>query len=120
MSEFFALSPKSYSYKYCAMETKKAKGLSLSVSDKTMEFADYKKVLDSNQSQTITIYGIRSFNQQLYTTCEDKVVLTSFYDKFKMIDSVNCVPFGYNPTKRKYVRLPISFVIHNSYITKPI
>ena len=98
ITEFLALSPKSYSYKYCNEEIKKAKGVSLSVSDKTMEFADYRRVLDSNQSQTRTIYGIRSFNQQLYTTCEDKVVLTSFYDKMVMIDSVNCVPFGYNPT----------------------
>ena len=98
ITEFLALSPKSYSYKYCAKEVKKAKGVSLSVSDKTMDFADYRRVLDSNQSQTRTIYGIRSFNQQLYTTCSDKVVLTSFYDKFKMIDSVNCVPFGYNQT----------------------
>ena len=98
ITEFLALSPKSYSYKYCTKEIKKAKGVSLSVSDKTMEFADYKRVLDSNQSQTRTIYGIRSFNHQLYTTCEDKGVLTSFYGKFKMIDSISCVPFGYNPT----------------------
>ena len=96
--DILALSPKSYSYKYCKREIKKAKGVSLSVSDKTMTFADYKKVLDSNQSQTRTIYGIRSFNQQLYTTCEDKVVLTSFYDKFKMIDSINCEPFGFIST----------------------
>ena len=60
-----------------------------------MEAADYKRVLDSNVSQTRTIYGIRSFNQQLYTTCEDKVVLSSFYDKMKLIDSINCEPFGY-------------------------
>ena len=93
--EFIALSPKSYSYKYCHKEIKKAKGVSLSVSDKTMEFADYKRVLDSNQSQMRTIYGIRSFNQQLDTTCEDKVILTSFYDKLKMLDSINCEPFGF-------------------------
>ncbi len=72
--------------------------MSLAVSDKTMEFADYKTVLDSSQSQTRTIYGIRSFNQQLYTTCEDKVVLTSFYDKMKMIDSIHCEPFGFIST----------------------
>ena len=63
-----------------------------------MDFADYKRVLDSNQTQTRTIYGIRSFNQQLYTICEDEIVLSSFYDKFKMTDSINCEPFGFNPT----------------------
>ena len=95
ITEFVALSPKSYCYKYCNKEVKKAKGVGLSISDKTMDFADYKRVLDSNQGQTRTVYGIRSFNQQLYTTCSDKVVLTSFYDKLKLVDSINCVPFGF-------------------------
>ena len=60
-----------------------------------MDFADYKRVLDSNKTQTRTIYGIRSFNQQLYTTVEDKIVLTSFYDKFKMLNSIDNEPFGF-------------------------
>ena len=98
ITEFVALSPKSYCYKYCLQEVKKAKGVSLSISDKTMTFADYKRVLDSNQSQTRTIYGIRSFNQQLFTTCEDKIVLTSFYDKLRMLNSIDCVPFGFVST----------------------
>jgi hypothetical protein len=95
ITEFVALSPKSYCYKYCLEEVKKAKGVSLAISEKTMAFSDYKRVLDSNQTQTRTIYGIRSFNQQLYTTCEDKVVLTSFYDKFRMRNSIDCEPFGF-------------------------
>ena len=98
ITEFVALSPKSYCYKYSSEEVKKCKGVSLAVSEKTMDFADYKRVLDSNQTQTRTIYGIRSFNQQLYTTCEDKIVLTSFHDKFRMIDSINCEPFGFVST----------------------
>jgi hypothetical protein len=49
ISEFVALSPKSYCYKYCIEEIKKAKGVSLSISKKTMTFSDYKRVLDSNQ-----------------------------------------------------------------------
>jgi hypothetical protein len=97
ITEFVALSPKSYCYKYCSQEVKKAKGVSLAISEKTMDFADYKRVMDSNQSQTRTIYGIRSFNQQLYTTCEDKIVLTSFYDKLKMLNSIDCEPFGFVP-----------------------
>ena len=95
ITEFVALSPKSYSYKYCLQEVKKAKGVSLAISEKTMDFSDYKRVLDSNQSQTRTIYGIRSFNQQLFTTCEDKIVLTSFYDKLCMVNSIDCLPFGF-------------------------
>ena len=60
-----------------------------------MDFSDYKRVLDSNQPQTRPIYGIRSFNQQLYTTCEDKIVLTSFYDKLRMLNSIDNEPFGF-------------------------
>ena len=60
-----------------------------------MTFSDYKRVLDSNQPQTRTIYGIRSFNQQLFTTCEDKIVLTSFYDKMVLVNSIDCLPFGF-------------------------
>ena len=95
ITEFVALSPKSYAYKYCEKEVKKAKGVSLSVSEKTMDFNDYKRVLDSNKSQTRKITGIRSFNQQIFTHVEDKVVLNSFYDKMKMVDSINCLPFGF-------------------------
>jgi hypothetical protein len=62
-----------------------------------MAFADYKNVMDTNIIQTRPIYGIRSFNQQLFTTYENKVVLNSFYDKMIMVDSINCLPYGYNP-----------------------
>ncbi len=34
ITEFLALSPKSYAYKYCGKETKKAKGVALAVSEK--------------------------------------------------------------------------------------
>ncbi len=95
ITEFVGLSPKSYAYKYCEKEVKKAKGVSLSVSEKTMEFADYRGVMESNRSQTRAIYGIRSFNQQLFTFLEDKIVLNSFYDKMKMIDSIQMEPFGF-------------------------
>lgn len=62
-----------------------------------MDFDDYRRVLESNNVQTRTIYGIQSCNQQLFSTAIDKVVLTSWYDKMKMIDEINCEPFGYDP-----------------------
>lgn len=95
ITEFVALRPKSYYYKYCDKEVRKCKGVSLTVSDKTMAFSDYKRVMDSNKTQIRTIYGIRSFNQQLFTTCEDKLVLSSFYGKMVLVDSVYCVSFGF-------------------------
>ena len=76
---------------------KNCDGVSLAVSDKTTDFSDFKRVLDSNQSQTRTIYWIRSFNQQLFSTAKDNIVLTSYYDKMKLIDPINCEPCGFNP-----------------------
>ena len=39
--------------------------------------------------------SIRSFDHQLYTVQQKKVVLTSWYDKMNMISNVDCEPFGY-------------------------
>ena len=61
ITEFCALSPKSYCYKYCEKEVKKAKGVSLNVSEKTMAFCDYEGVMSGSGYQTRDIYGIRSF-----------------------------------------------------------
>jgi hypothetical protein len=94
IAKCLALSPNTYSNFYCEMDVKKAKGVSLVVSDKAMTFSDYKSVLESINSQTRTVWGIRSFNQQLYNTCEDKVVLSSFNDKMVIVDSINCIPYG--------------------------
>ena len=95
ITECVALSPKSYAYKYCEMEVKKAKGVSLSVSEKTIDFNDYKRVLDSNKIQTRNIFGIRSYKRPIFTYVEDELVLNSFYDKMKMVDSINCLPLGF-------------------------
>lgn len=70
-----------------------------------MEIEYYRRDMDSNNKQTRKIYGIHSFNQQLFSTATHKVVLTSFYDKTKMIDSINTEPFGYDPNKFNYVIL---------------
>ena len=101
ITEFLALSPKCYSYRYLVegktKESKKAKGISMSVVDKTIKYDDYHEVLTTEESQTRKIYGIRSFNQQLFTVMENKVALTPFYDKMQMIDEIKCEPYGYSP-----------------------
>ena len=97
ITEFCALSAKSYSFKYCDLEVKKAKGVSKAVTDKLINFEDYKRCMESNNIQTRPIYSIQSFNQQIYTTLTDKVSHSPFYDKMKLLDSINCVPYGYNP-----------------------
>jgi hypothetical protein len=60
-----------------------------------MEFSDYRRVCESNNPQTRPIYNIRSFNQQIFTTLEDKQALSPFYDKMKLLDAISCQPYGY-------------------------
>jgi len=95
MSEIVAPSPKCYAYKYAEIEAKKCKGISTAVVDKQIKFEDYKKVLDTNESLVKEVVGIRSFNQQLFTYRQDKIAITSFYDKMKMLNSIDCEPFGF-------------------------
>ena len=78
---------------------KVCKGVKAVVLKNEIKHKDYVHVLETNEPAKRDIISIRSFNHQLYThKTEDKIALSSFYDKMQMIDSVNCVPFGYNPT----------------------
>jgi hypothetical protein len=95
MSEFFGLNPKSYAFQYQNIEKQKAKGVSKAVVDKLIKFNDYKNTLETNKSTIREVVRIRSFNQQLFTYKQEQIALTSFYDKMKMIDSINCEPYGY-------------------------
>jgi hypothetical protein len=106
IQEFLALNPKVYSIMHQEMKqdgeivdhnTKKCKGVSKTVVKKDIKHEHYKKVLDTNKKEHRSITSIRSFNHELYTFRQQKVALTSFYDKMVMTDAINCVPFGYNP-----------------------
>ena len=41
------------------------------------------------------ITSIRSFNQALFTRSNMKDGLGSYYDKFNMLNKIDCVPFGF-------------------------
>ena len=64
-------------------------------------FSDYnvciKKYFSQETIDTISrnVTSIRSFNHNLFTYVQSKTALTSYYDKMKMIDSNQLVPFGY-------------------------
>jgi hypothetical protein len=60
-------SPKCYAFKYAGVEALNCKGVSTAIVKNTIEFKDYKEVLDTNKSLTREVVGIRSFNQQLFT-----------------------------------------------------
>ena len=50
-----------------------------------------------HQSLYIALHNItyRFVILHIYTCTTTKVVLTGYYDKMEMINSVDCVPFGY-------------------------
>jgi hypothetical protein len=56
---------------------------------------DYVNVLNTDTKEIRSVCSIRSFNHQLVTYVQDKVALTSWYDKMIMIDNNTCVPYGY-------------------------
>ena len=100
MKEFIALSPKSYAYSYQtigeATETsKKLKGASRATIKKEIKFEDYLETLRTNRLVKKDVVSIRSLNHQLYTLNQQKIALTSFYDKCILLNEVDLIPFGY-------------------------
>ena len=101
LTEFLALNPKCYAYRYLTLDTnkikesKKAKGVSNVIVEKTLPFSVYKNTLDTDEIVRREVTGIRSFNQELFTTSNMKDCLSSYYDKMMMINKIDCVPFGY-------------------------
>jgi hypothetical protein len=76
-------------------EVKKLKGVSKATVKNNITNSDYKKVLDTGESESRHTTSIRSFNHQLHTIRQNKLALTSYYDKMQMLDNINCVPFGF-------------------------
>jgi hypothetical protein len=95
MKEFTALNPKVYSFQGVHENAKKLKGVSKVVVKKEITHQDYKHVLQSGESIKKNVVGIRSFEHQLYTVKTNKTALTTYYDKFFMVDNNTCIPFGH-------------------------
>jgi hypothetical protein len=101
LTEWIGLNPKCYGYRYQKYEAneikeqKKAKGVSYVIVEKTLPFKTYKNTLDTDITVRREITSIRSFNQELFSISYEKDCLTSYYDKMKMLDNINCEPFGY-------------------------
>jgi hypothetical protein len=102
--ETTALNPKVYSNIHqklnedneIVIENKKiCKGVSKSTVKNDICNDDYLKTLETNKILKTDVVSLRSFNHIIYTHTDEKVALTSFYDKQVMQDSINCVPFGY-------------------------
>ena len=73
------------------------KGIPNAVVNNEITHQDYDKVHKDNIPIKRNVTSIRSFNHNVVTFRTEKIALTSYYDKMKMIDGNTCVPFGYNP-----------------------
>ena len=106
IKEFTALNPKVYSIIHEHFDknkiqidnnynTKKLKGVSKAVVKNNIKHTDYVEVLKTNIPISRDVVGIRSFGHEIYTYKQNKVALTSYYDKMFMSDGNTCTPFGY-------------------------
>ena len=105
IKELIALNPKVYSIihqeyneknKYTYWKNKKTlKGVSKAVVKNDITHNNYVDVISTDEVAVREVVSIRSFDHNLFTYKQDKIALTSFYDKMYMVDAINCLPFGY-------------------------
>ena len=57
----------------------------------------YLEVLTTSQPAKRTVTTIRSQDHQVFTMKMEKIALTPFYDKLKMLNYLENVPYGYDP-----------------------
>ena len=69
------------------------KGESKVVVKKEIKHDDYVHAIETNEALRKEVVSISSFSHQLYSFKQQKIALTLFYDKMKMIDNI-----GYNPS----------------------
>ena len=84
-----------FEHELIEINKKKIKGASKVVVKNDIEHEDFKHVLDSNESISKDVYSIRTFNHQLFTILQTKTALTPYYDKMRMVNNNECVPFGF-------------------------
>ena len=100
MIEFIGLTPKIYSYNYLTLtgevvNKKTLKGISKTTVEKDVKHSEYVQAKTTNVNIEKDMTTIRSFKHRIYTIKQTKTALTSFYDKMRMLDDSNCVPFGF-------------------------
>jgi hypothetical protein len=99
IESYCALNPKCHS---CIHQSdngmkneKKCKGVSKSVVKNDITHADYKHTLDTGETLVKNTTRFQSIRQQVFTIVQSKKALSTFYDKFQMVDAYNNVPYGY-------------------------
>ena len=109
MTEFVALIPKSYAYKYNSKEEKKCKGIKKCVLKKTLGFDDYINCLISGTNDSRLQLTLRSTKHEVHTVKVNKVALNRDDDK-RMVkkDGIGMLARGHkslcwNPLLREIV-----------------
>jgi hypothetical protein len=95
MSEFAALSPKMYSYKYNEKTEFRAKGVPKSIVKKTFGFDSYVATIFDEETIPVKFNTIQSKKHQLYTMEMSKTGLSPYESKRYWINNVESLPYGY-------------------------
>jgi len=99
IDSFCGLNPKCHSYTHqssTGMDNKrKAKGVSKAVVKSEVKHDDYTNTLATGESLERDTMRFQSVRHEVYTIVQPKKCLSTFYDKFQMLDEYNNVPYGY-------------------------
>ena len=71
------------------------KSVSKAVVNGTIKDEHFDTTLMTDEKLYREVKSIRSFKDEIYSYVVTKVALTSYYDKMRMVDAINCTPFGY-------------------------
>ena len=82
---------------YLDAKKKELKGVSKTVVENEINNEGYVNVLETNDPEMRKVMGFRSYDHEVFTYLTPKIARSSFYDKMKMVDHINCIPFGFIP-----------------------
>jgi hypothetical protein len=98
MTEWVALKPKMYSYKFetenITKEQTKGKGIPKKVVKETLGFDVYLKTLEEQTTATASFNCIRHKSHRLYILGCEKIATTDFDNKRYYLNSVHSLPYG--------------------------
>lgn len=92
--EFIGLRCKLYSFCYGEEIKKRAKGVKKTAMN-DITFQMYKDALAHDTITRQVQYSILSKKHYIYTTMQNKITLSSFYDNFFLIDSIHSNSYGH-------------------------
>ena len=77
------------------MEHKKAKGVPKKAVKRALNFENYRRTLDENESKKISFNSIRSFKHQIYSITCNKLGLSNYDNKRYYFNNDESYPHGH-------------------------